>query len=405
MSAIDPSRAETPSVLRVGVDVRCLASGQLRGFARYTAELLGGFAAVDDIEIVPFSDEPMELPGEILDGATVHHPSPDREWRREQLGLPRLMHDLAVDVMFGPANRGLPISGPPSVLTIHDAVEWDDELVDRPSGRSRLRFAYASVASMLAATEIITVSQHAASELERVLGLRRNVTVVSEAPGHAFVTPPDAVARVAMRQRLDIAGPYVLYLGGFDAKKSVTTLVEAWARLDPATTPMLVLGGRLADEADRFAAVARAVGGEPGRLRCVGYVPDDVLPALYAEAELFVFPAIAEGYGLPAVEAMAMGTATIIADAASLPEATAGAALRVPPLDSASMALAMRRLLDDDRERARVAARGRDAVTQRSWGDVAADTAVVLRRAVSSTASSRLTNSLARARHVTKWVR
>ena len=400
----DASNADVP--LRVAVDVRCLASGELRGFARYTAELLGGFESVDGVELLPVSDEPMVLPVSVLGGAEVHHPAPDREWRREQVGLPQLCHDLGVDVLFGPANRGLPVAGPPSVLTLHDAVEWDPELVEAPTGRSRFRFGYASVASMLGATEIITISDHAASELERVLGIGPDrVTVVSEAPGRAFTTPPDAVERAAMRRALDIAGPYLLYLGGFDAKKSVDTLVSAWARLDPSTTPPLVLGGRLGDEAERFDRIVRDAGGEPGRLRCIGFVPDEVLPALYAEAELFVFPAIAEGYGLPAVEAMAVGTATVIAGEASLPEATRGAAPSVPGRDVAALSAAIRRVLDDDAERARVAAAGRAAVTSRSWADVAADTTVVLRRAAARGARDRVTASVPRLRHVHKWVR
>ena len=392
--------------LRVAVDVRCLASGELRGFARYTAELLAGFESITDVELVPVSDEPMTLPADVLGGAVVHHPQPDREWRREQVGLPQLCRELGVDVLFGPANRGLPAVGPPSVLTLHDAVEWDPELVDAPTGRSRFRFGYASVASILGAAEIITVSHHAAAELERVLGVGPDrVTVVSEAPGRAFATPPDAVARAAMRRDLDLAGSYLLYVGGFDPKKSVDTLVSAWARLDPATTPPLVLGGRLGDEADRFADLVRSIGGEPSRLRCIGFVPDELLPALYAEAELFVFPAIAEGYGLPAVEAMAVGTATIVAGEASLPEATLGVAPSVPGRDVAALAAAIRRLLDDDSERRRLAAAGRAAVTGRSWVDVAADTAVVLARAAGRDRRDRLAASAQRARHVRKWVR
>ena len=395
----------TASRLRVAVDVRCMASGELRGFARYTAELFRELLKLDHLDVVAVSDAPMEMPAGTPD-LFVHSPAPDREWRREQVGLPSLLRQLDTDVFFAPANRGTPLLGPPSVLTLHDAVEWDRSLVERPTGRNLVRFGYSNVASLLGATRIITVSHHAASELQKVLGISGDrVSVITEAPGESFNQLPDAVDRAALRRNLDLAGPYVLYLGGFDAKKSVETLVAAWARLDPTATPMLVLGGKIGDGAERFAAIVRDVGGEPSRLRCLGYVDDALLPALYAEAELFVFPAVAEGFGLPPVEAMAMGTASVVANAGSLPESTRGAALRFEAFDVSALSAIMQRLLADDTERARVGHIGRQAVMARTWSDVAAETAEVLAAAAASSTPERIRRGLASLPSSHRWVR
>ena len=397
--------------MKVGVDVRCLADGELRGFARYTAELLWGLAHVSGIDLLGFADRPVAMPPSlaaldvaVLSGGAARFEG--REWHREQVALPRLLRNHGVDVVLGPANRGLALAGPPSVLTVHDAVEWDRDLVEQPTGRSRVRFAYSNVVSLASATRIITVSQHSARELDRVLGLGcERVRVISEAPGRAFAELATDTERHAMRQALDLCGPYVLYLGGFDDKKSVDTLVRAWARLDPTTTPGLVLAGSGGDAAARFGRMVDDIGGESSRLRCLGFVDDQLLPSLYAEADLFVFPAVAEGFGLPPVEAMAAGTATVIADAGSLPEATRGAAVACRPRDVAHLAQVMRWLLDDDNERRRLGAVGRSAVMERSWIDVAADTAEVLFEAAAVGRSTRWSASARSVRHAHRWVR
>ncbi len=391
--------------LRVAVDVRCLASTHLRGFARYTAELLNAMVRADQLDLVMVSDRPMQMPSG-TPNLVVRSPDHVHEWKREQVGLADLVKRLGADLLFSPANRGLPLFGVPSVLTLHDAVEWDRSLVERPSGRNLARFGYANVASLLGATRIITVSQHAAGQLKASLGLRGDrVAVVSEAPGEAFVVPPDAVVRARLRRRLELEGSYLLYVGGFDEKKSVDTLVQAWSRLDPSKTPQLVLGGSIGSEAQRLYDLAISAGGDRDRLRFLGYVDDDLLPALLAEADLFVFPALAEGFGLPAIEAMAVGTATIVADAGALPESTRGATLRFEPRDVSGLAGLISRLVASPVERERLAGVGRAAVVGRDWDDVARETFQVFNDAVAVSVLGRISSAARVAHHIPRWVR
>ncbi|MCP4960990.1 MAG: glycosyltransferase family 4 protein [Actinomycetia bacterium] len=393
------------SRIRVAVDVRCLASEQLRGFARYTAELLNAMERSERLDLVLVSDRPMQMPSGTPD-MSVHAPDRDSEWKREQVGLRALVKRLGADLLFSPANRGLPLFGIPSVLTLHDAVEWDRSLVERPAGRSLARFVYANVASLLGATRIITVSQHSADYLEASLGLGGDrVVVVSEAPGEAFVIPPDAVMRARVRRDLDLEFRYLLYVGGFDDKKSVDTLVLAWARLDPSRTPRLVLGGSVGAEAEYLLDLVTSVGGDRERLRFLGYVDDELLPALLAEAELFVFPALAEGFGLPPVEAMAVGTTTIVADAGALPEATRGAAPRFEPRDVSGLSALISRLVADPVERERLAGMGREAIIGRSWDAVARETAEVFADAATAGAIERIGNSARVVHQIPRWVR
>ena len=391
---------------RVVCDVRCLAEGTIRGFARYTVELLAALRDRDEIELVLATDVAMELPSRLA-GLELRTVPTGREWQREQCGLPRLVEAAGADVLLSPANRGLPLFGGPSVLTLHDAVEWDPQFVSTPRGKDRVRFGYASVASNLGATRIITVSEHAANELHNRLGLGPSrVRVVTEAPGSSLLHAPDAAERLRVRVALDLPEQFVLYLGGVDLKKSVDTLVRAWARRDPRLVPPLVIAGKTSSgETKELLRLAEEAGGDMSRLLFVGYVPDELLRGLYAEADLFVFPAVAEGFGLPAVEAMAAGTPTVVADAGSLPEATRGAALRFPAKDEGALGLIMDRLFTDGRALASLGQIGQDAISVRTWDDVAADTETVLREAAATSVRSRVSRSASAFRHAHRWVR
>lgn len=390
--------------LRVAFDVRCLDSGNRRGFARYSSELLSAMRSLDGLEIVAVADRPVILDGEFED-LVVHAPTPGSEWKREQFGIARLVRSVGADVLFSPANRGLPLFGSPSVLTLHDAVEWDRTLVDRPTGKNLARFMYSNLASLAGATRIITVSNHSANRIESDLGIdRRRIAVVPEAAGRSFRTLPNGATRKLMRREMALAEPYLLYVGGFDPKKSVDTLVTAWSLMgEPA--PRLVLAGSVCDdERGRLLRRASACGADPSRLIFPGYVPDRLLPALMSEAEVFVFPAVAEGFGLPAAEAMALSTATVVADAGALPESTMGAAPRFVPGDAAGLAAILRRLVDNGELRQSIGEAGRAAQLKRSWVDVAAETAEVLAEAARTPTSERVGTSSRALLGTRRWV-
>ncbi len=396
-----PAELSNDVSLRVLVDVRCLVDGDLRGFSRYTSELLRGLMTLRSVELVGVSDRPLDrdlgFDVAVVDGG--------REWRVEQLGFSRVASRVGADVLFCPTNRGLPATGAPSVLTLHDAVEWDADLVPRPTGRSRLRFGYSTAASLAGATRILTVSRHSAREIRSRLGIAADrIDVVLEAAGHSFRRTHTTAELREARLRYGLPEEFALYVGGFDAKKSVETLFRAW-RLIPADRRLpLVLGGRRGRDADALAAAVARLGVDDD-VRFIGYVDDPLLPALYSTADLFVFPAVAEGFGLPPLEAMACGTATIVADAGALPEVVGSAAVRFAAGDASSLARVVARLTDDRAERDRLSAQGRAHALARSWVDVAHDTVAVLRRAAGTSRVRRAAGGVGSLTRVHRWLR
>jgi glycosyltransferase involved in cell wall biosynthesis len=117
-------------------------------------------------------------------------------------------------------------------------------------------------------------------------------------------------------------------------------------------------------------------------VRFLGHVPQADLPALYSAADVFVFPSLYEGFGLPALEALACGTPVVASNVSALPEVVGDAALQVSPLDVEALADAMERLLRDDRLRADQRERGLRRAAQFSWDKAARQTAEVYRRVV-----------------------
>ena len=121
--------------------------------------------------------------------------------------------------------------------------------------------------------------------------------------------------------------------------------------------------------------------GAAGSLHVLGFVPDDDLPALLTAAEVFVFPSLYEGFGLPPLEAMACGTPVVASDSSSLPEVLGDAALLVPPGDVAALAGALARLLDDGALRARLRERGLARAASFTWERTARATLAAYREA------------------------
>ncbi len=159
-----------------------------------------------------------------------------------------------------------------------------------------------------------------------------------------------------LRSRLGLQDKHViLYVGFSTPRKGVEYLIEALQRLGPDCVLILV-GKWEPGYRARFERLLPASLRE--RVLTVGYVPDQELPLYYSLADVFVFPSLLEGFGLPVVEAMACGTPVIAANASSLPEVVGDAGILVPPMDSVALAAALGRVLADDELRAVLASRG-----------------------------------------------
>src|SRR5262249_21318974 len=174
------------------------------------------------------------------------------------------------------------------------------------------------------------------------------VSVVPHAVNERF-RPILLSERRSALARHRIERPYILSVGSIEPRKNLLRLLDAYAELRRWSRSYdLVIVGAAGLRASSVYDRARCLGLLPW-IHFVGQVSDDDLAALYAGADVFVFPSIYEGFGLPALEAMASGVPVVASNASSLPEVTGGAAILVDPFNVGSIAAGIRRVLEDPR--------------------------------------------------------
>lgn len=208
------------------------------------------------------------------------------------------------------------------------------------------------------------------------------ITVVAEGVDDQFRRPVshDDVERV--RRHYDLPNPYLLYIGTLEPRKNVKGLLDAFAALlQTASLPTLdlVLAGGLGwlyEETLRHITTL----GIASRVRRIGYVANEELPALYRGAEVFAFPSWYEGFGLPPLEALASGTPVVSSNAASLPEVVGDAGLLVAPEDTAGLTHALKAVLDEPDLNARLRAAGPRQAASYTWERTANQTLELCRK-------------------------
>jgi glycosyltransferase involved in cell wall biosynthesis len=266
-----------------------------------------------------------------------------------------------------------------SVVTLFDL-----SFIRYPGKLSKARKAYLSLFTRLSARKarrVIAISQHAKSEIQSLLGIedaRIDVAVPGVSPD--FRPQPAGVIQ-EFRARQSLPERYILHVGTLEPRKNLETLVRAYARLVPPREVKLVLVGakgwqfepllRLIDELDLKEDVILA-----------GYPSTEVLPLWYCSAEIFVFPSLYEGFGLPVLEAMACGLPVIAANTSSLPEVIGTDGIQIPPTDVAAWADAIAKLVDNPTMRADLGARGQARAAMFTWDNTAQQMVAAYRAAL-----------------------
>ena len=386
--------------LHVAVDGACWWNE--RGFGRFTRELVRALAARSadaDIRytLVLETEQPSEreMPappselevrvagtapmGEVTSGSGARSPG-------HLLRMGRALGAVDADIVFFPAIYSwVPLPAPtPTVVTIHDAIPERFPRLVFPTRRNEWLWRAKSRVARTLAARILTVSEASREDLVEVLGVSPSlIDVASEAADPIFA--PRNVVRSEILGSLGLEdAPFFLYVGGFNAHKNVPALLEAFAALPGA--PALVLvgdtsGGGFHDDIPALKAWLAARPGVASRVALPGWLADDTLVNLYCAATALVLPSLAEGFGLPALEAMACGCPVVCSNRTSLPEVVGDAGRLVVPESIPSILGGMEALLADDVLRADLAQAGRARAATFTWERVARLTEPSLQRA------------------------
>jgi len=172
---------------------------------------------------------------------------------------------------------------------------------------------------------------------------------------------------IQFRKKKNLPDVFWLFIGTLEPRKNLPTLLKAYAQLTPENRPLLVIGGGKGwDYEDIFTTVETL--GLSNSVRFIGYVPSQELALWYNSASLFVYPSLYEGFGLPVLEAMACGTAVVVAESSSLTEVVEGSdGLRVPPLDVSAWQSALEYARDHEEWRVRAVESGLTVAKRYSW--------------------------------------
>jgi len=303
----------------------------------------------------------------------------------EQVSFPLACRRLGVDLAHVPYFASPLFPAVPTVVTVHDLIPL---ILPAYRGSPLVRlYTRLVTAAARKAQAIITVSQASQRDIVRCLHIPpERVHVTYEAAGEAFQPVEDEAQLVAIRQKYALPERYLLYLGGFDQRKNLSTLLRAFALLvNKQQQVRLVIAGRLPGRDSPLFPDSRRLVRELGlkeRVIFTGWVPEEDKPALFSGATAFVFPSLYEGFGLPAVEALACGTPAIASNRSSLPEVVGEGGILVEPTDVGALAEAMEVLLADDTLRAELRQRALAQAAKFSWKQTALETLAVYRKAV-----------------------
>jgi alpha-1,3-rhamnosyl/mannosyltransferase len=358
----EPPRREeySASDVRLAIDCREFVPGRVTGIGRFLGGILEEIVRNRPrIATIAMAGQTTMIP--VAAPQVFVHRLPRRPTLYlDQALLPRALRETKATVFFSPYYKA-PLAAPcPTVVTIHDLIPVTFPAYTR-GWRQGFAIAFRLWATLLGrrATAVVTDSEYSKREVADRLGIpAARIHVMPIGVGREFHPdhqPEDIRSTVA---RYGIGGPYLLAVGNFLPHKNLSRLVEAHALLPTSERARmaLVLAGSPAGHGPAHTPDRRTFARDG--VIMPGFIAPEDLPRLYAGAPALVCASLAEGFGLPVVEAMACGTPVACARAGALPEVAGDAALYFDPTSAADMAAALRRITADETLRGTLRAHG-----------------------------------------------
>ena len=293
----------------------------------------------------------------------------------QQWQIPRLLKQFDITIYHSPYYL-MPYRLPwPVVLTLYDLIP--QKYPEYVSARARWMFRLTTKLAMRSSEHVIAISEAARQDAIAAYHLPPNkITAVPLAPDPRF-RPQTQGEIERVRQKHSLPAAYALYLGSNKPHKNLERLVQAWEIAAQEVPHTLVIAGTWDGRYPRSKELAEQK--QISSIRFLGPVDEADLPALYSSAQLFIFPSLYEGFGLPVIEAMACGTAVTCSHTSSLPEVGGDAALYFNPLNTEEMAQQIGHLLTDTTLRKELAAKGLIQAQKFSWRNTATTTLQIYR--------------------------
>lgn len=358
----------------IGIDANEANSQNRVGIGRFALELLRQFYLLrkeKGFRNIKFYLYLKEQPGshlpEVSDGWQYLVFGPKFFWT--QLALPWQLYSqkVPVDVFFSTSHYSPRFSPVSTVVSVMDLsfLYFPETFLKRDLWQLKNWTAY----SVKRAAKVITISDASKADIMKAYGIRdEKIEVIY--PGintDLFNDRQETAEKTRLRLKYDLDSDYLLYIGTLQPRKNLKKLFKALELTVKTKTDLkLVITGKKGWlYEDLFEK--REAKKLKGKLIFTGFVPDSDLPSLYRQAKALVLPSLYEGFGIPAVEAMACGTPVAVSNISSLPEIVGGAALLFDPYDAAQISQAINSACYNEKVRQRLIASGKKRAAFFSW--------------------------------------
>ena len=293
----------------------------------------------------------------------------------QQTMLPKLLKKIHADVFHAFAYTA-PLRCPcPYVLNVHDIIALEHPELCSTLNRWHMRMLLPPSARR--AARIIVSTKHVAECVHDVLQIpMKRIAVVPLGVDFQRFSRP-----LPLPSEYGLDRPYILFVSNIEPKKDLGTLLDAYDASANDLQADLVVVGRAAWKCAAVVERLKHWNGA-GRVKWLDYVPDDVLPALYQHAQLFVMPSVCEGFGMPVLEAMAAGTPVLHSDYPALKEAAGGCGKEFMAGNAQSLAETMKRLWQSPQTLQEMSTAGKEYAGHQTWRRWGEDAASVLQEAM-----------------------
>jgi len=376
----DQEVAPSPSTsrrLRIAIDAACLLKPKT-GIGEYTLNLIHGLSRLEDPEFVLFYNSlrkhpwterlfdelgqskirlaSLPIPSSLVGPAWQICPWPPVDWVTGP-----------VDIFHSTNYRVIPVRRAKLVVTVHDLV-----VLKYPQYQflTRVKHVEGWLRRLKRADAVVAISENTRRDIMEYLDLPgEKVHVIYQGYNSDLFrgdVSGEDVERVLRQHQLE--APYFLYVGTLEPRKNLVRLVKAFdlvRRKSPGNIQLVLAGGKGWKYEEIFDEIRKL--NLHDSVRQLGYLPDEDLPGLIRGARAMVYPSLYEGFGLPPLEAMAVGTPVLTSNTSSLPEVVGEAAVMVDPEDIEGMAVAMERLWTDETWRESLRIKGYQQAQQFSW--------------------------------------